>query len=65
MFLFHIPFKLSWKQGENIKQWLYKYFCVCLFLSVSLSYLYYVIILGHWEWSVLFWTCLECLELIY
>lgn len=45
MFLFRIPFELSWKHKGIIKQWLFKYFFV--FLSVSLSCFYCINILGH------------------
>lgn len=31
MFLFQIPFELSWKHKGIIKQWLYKYF-LCFYL---------------------------------
>lgn len=41
MFLFHIPFELSWKHKGIIKQWLYKYFYIFICFIFILFLLYY------------------------
>lgn len=55
MFLFHIPLELSWKHRVK-HQTMVIYGFLFFFLTISLSTLYYIFILGYWGWSVL---CLD------